>query len=227
MALSHRSRHFELIRYIFEVGTKLNAQHVSIATASCLYHKFFENCNSKNYDHHMIAATCVYLAGKVEEDHFSIKDVINVAYKTLHKESGPLEPGEKYHNLRKSIVHLELLILRVLKFKVSFVDPRKYLLHYVKSLQHWLHPSLTEKVPILQTSWALIQDFLHDPVYLKYKAQHIAIGALYLALQCCGIQVPYNEDAVLTWYETFADDLTKEELWEIVEDIMSVSLMEN
>jgi hypothetical protein len=73
----------------------------------------------------LIAATTLYLAGKVKDDPLKIRDVINVTHNTLHRGSAPLELGDEYWNMRDAIVQAELLIMRMLKFEVTIVHPHK------------------------------------------------------------------------------------------------------
>lgn len=80
----------------------------------------------------LIAASTLYLAGKVKDDTLKIRDIINVAHNTLNRGSSPLEIGDEYWNMRDAIVQAELLIMRMLKFEVSIVHPHKYMLHYLR-----------------------------------------------------------------------------------------------
>lgn len=172
----------------------------------------------------MIAASTLYLAGKVKDDPLKIRDVINVAHNTLHRGSGPLELGEEYWNMRDAIVQAELLIMRVLKFEVSIIHPHKYMLHYLRSVEGWLGPQEWCRAPVARTAAAFLQDFHHDPAVLDYSPQHIAVACISLALQCYGIRLPLteeNEDSA-PWYSVFTKDLSKEKHWEIMDKIMEV-----
>ncbi len=102
----------------------------------------------------LIATTALYLAGKVEEQHLKLRDVINVChrwlstrmeklsfplhsdssskkrlalslFRTLHPKREPLDIGEEYWAMRDSVVQTELLIMRMLQFQVNFSHPHK------------------------------------------------------------------------------------------------------
>ncbi|KAK9892211.1 hypothetical protein WA026_019015 [Henosepilachna vigintioctopunctata] len=223
--IDYRQREFEKgftpSRFIFECGIKLNAQPLTLATASVLMHRFFkEVVDHSNYDYFLIAASSLYLAGKVKDDSLKIRDIINVAHSTLHRGSNPLEIGEEYWTMRDAIVQAELLIMRALKFEVSIVHPHKYLLHYLKSLEGWVGKDSWNSSPLARTSAAFLQDFHHDPSILDYEPQHIAIACISLALQCLGIRLPLMEDNDEIWYSIFCKDLQKDKNWEIMEKIM-------
>lgn len=210
-------------RFIFECGIKLRAQPLTLATATIVMHRFFKEVDHTNYDCFLIAASSLYLAGKVKDDPLKIRDIINVSHNTLHRASSPLEIGEEYWNMRDGIVQAELLIMRVLKFQVSMVHPHKYMLHYLKSMQGWLGKDVWTAVPIAQTAQAFLQDFHHDSAILDYSAQHVAIACISLALQCYGVRLPLIEEHDdEAWYSVFVKDLQKDKHWEIMDKIIDV-----
>lgn len=171
----------------------------------------------------MIAASSLYLAGKVKDDPLKIRDIINVTHNTLHRVNSPLEIGDEYWNMRDAIVQAELLIMRILKFEVSILHPHKYMLHYLRSMEEWLGKEQFFSVPIARTAAAFLQDFHHDPSILDYAPQHVAIGCISLALQCYGVRLPLvedNDDEL--WYSVFVKDLQKDKHWEIMEKVMEV-----
>nr|CAD7407780.1 unnamed protein product [Timema cristinae] len=203
-------------------GIKLDAQPLTIATASILFHRFFKEADVGGYDVYLIASTTLYLAGKVKDDPLKIRDVINVTHNTLHRGSAPLELGDEYWNMRDAIVQAELLIMRMLKFEVTITHPHKYMFHYLKSLESWFSKEEWSRVPLTKTSFAFLQDFHFEPSILDYTPQHIAVACINLALQCYGMQVPYTDEAEILWYSAFVQDLHKDQLWEIMEKIMEV-----
>lgn len=214
---------FTPARFIFECGIKLHAQPLTIASATILMHRFFKEVDPANYDCYLIAASTLYLAGKVKDDALKIRDIINVAHNTLHRGSSPLEIGDEYWNMRDAIVQAELLIMRILKFEVSIVHPHKYMLHYLRSMEGWIGKDKWNSIPIARTAASFLQDYHHDFTILDYAPQHIAIACISLALQCYGIRLPLiedNEDEA--WYTMFAKDLQKDKHWEIMEKIMEV-----
>lgn len=73
----------------------------------------------------MIAASSLYMAGKIKDDPVKIRDVINVAYNTLNRNDTPLELGDQYWSMRDAIVQAELLIARTLKFELTYEPPHK------------------------------------------------------------------------------------------------------
>lgn len=62
-------------------GVKLCMRSVPVATACVLYHRFFERVGIHAYEPYLVAMSCVYLAGKVEEQHIRTRDIINVSHR--------------------------------------------------------------------------------------------------------------------------------------------------
>lgn len=211
-------------RFLFECAIKLNMKPLTSAMAAVIFHKFFKEVNSEEYDSFLIASSSLYLAGKIKDDPIKIRDVINVAHNTINRGSNPLDLGDEYWAMRDGIVQAELLITRMLKFDFNVVHPHKYMLHYMKSLQEWVGPNEWNSLPIAKTAAAFLQDFHHSPEILNFKPSHIAIACLSLALQTYGVHVPLTDesDESTIWYHVFTKDLTKDKHWDIIEKIMEV-----
>lgn len=62
-------------------GVKLGMRSVPVATACSLYHKFFQTASLRVYEPYLVAMSCIYLAGKVEEQHLRTRDIINVCHR--------------------------------------------------------------------------------------------------------------------------------------------------
>lgn len=62
-------------------GVKLRMRSVPVATACVLYHRFFEHVSLKAYEPYLVAMSCLYLAGKIEEQHIRTRDIINVSHR--------------------------------------------------------------------------------------------------------------------------------------------------
>ncbi|XP_041347144.1 cyclin-Q-like [Gigantopelta aegis] len=227
MADSQTRVHFRVIKYIHESGLRLHMKSVPLATASVLYHKFFTENSLQDFDPYLIAMTCIYLAGKVEEEHLKLRDVINVCYRVLHRTKPLLEIGESFWALRETVANCELFILRMLRFKISFVHPHKYLLHYLKYLQDWFAPYKWQALPIARTAWSYLRDSYHGNLCLQYKPQHMAVAVLYFSLLSLGVDVPHHHECDTKWWKVFAEDISLSVIKDIISDIVSVYELED
>ncbi|XP_055220134.1 cyclin-Q-like [Gorilla gorilla gorilla] len=198
--------HFRVARFIMEASVKLGMRSIPIATACTIYRKFFCETSLDACDPYLIAMFSIYLAGKVEEQHLQTRDIINVSNKYFNPSGEPLELDSRFRELRDSIVQCQLLMLRVLRFQVSFQHPHKYLLHYLVSLKNWLNRHSWQRTPVAVTAWALLRDSYHRGLCLRFQDQHIAVAVLYLALQVYGVEVPAEVEAEKPWWQIYTTD---------------------
>lgn len=218
--------HFRVTRFIMEAGVKLGMHSIPIATACTIYHKFFCETNLDACDPYLVAMSSLYLAGKVEEQHLRTRDIINVSDRYFRPGREPLELDARFWELRDSIVQCELLVLRALRFQVSFQHPHKHLLHYLISLKNWLNRHSWQRTPISVTAWALLRDSYHGGLCLRFRAQHIAAAVLHLALQVYGVEVPAEAEAEKPWWQVFSDDLTKPIIDSIASALIQIYAMD-
>lgn len=213
--------HYIVTHFIIECCKKLHAESLTTATACCLFHKFFSSANIQEYDPYLIAGTCIYLAGKVEDNHLKLRDVINVVHATLRRTLDPLSLDNEYWNIRDAIVQTELFVLRMVGFQVRFSHPHKYLLQYLISIRDWMSPSDWSRYPMAQTAWKLLQDLYHDPHVLNVEASITALAIIQLVMEVYGIQLPLMAGMDSTtnripWFKMLNKKATKERLWEVM-----------
>merc|ERR1719460_1924073 len=101
------SHPFVAVHFILECGAKLEAEAITISTAASLFHKFCAATSLSDYDPYLLAATSLYLAGKVEDNHLKLRDVINIVQSVLHRSLEPLPLGDHYWNILIDFVSQE------------------------------------------------------------------------------------------------------------------------
>lgn len=120
----------------------------------------------------------------------------------LHPNEKPLEIGKLYWDLRDSMVHCELFLIRTLGFNPRASDlPHKYLVHYLKSLQSWIDRDTWNTVPLCDLAWGFLRDSYHVDLCLRTKPQHLAIACIYFSMEVYCVQVPYNDVAKIPWWK--------------------------
>jgi len=215
-------------------GNKLEARLETVTSAIVYYHRFFEYAskNNEQHDRSLVAATCLYLAGKTEEEHLPIRDIINVFHHTLNGPNAkPLPLSDRYWGLRDSIVQMELLLLRALRFRVKIEPhPHRYLVHYLHAINEWKNFGVNDdRAHLLSlTSWTLLNDSYLNPKMITYDPVHIVIAVISIALDLTKIHLSdqdEDEDGDVLWYERFVEDLSTEDLVPIENDIMDAYIM--
>jgi len=208
-------------RFILEVGNKLNAKTLTVATALATFHKFCRaTADFSLYDPYLMSAACLYLSGKIEDnDHLRLRDIINVVWTTLHPDQEPLPLDSEYYSTREAIVQAELHILRMVGFQVRHEHPHRYLLHYLKSLRDWVKEDVWDKYPVAKTAWALLQDSYHDPnLVLDSDPSELSLACIQLALQSYGVKVDMTNET--SWFKIFNSNSSKDKIWDVMTRII-------
>lgn len=214
--------HFRVARFIFWSCAKLKLNSVTHASACILYHRFYQECKLEDYDPYTIAATAIFLATKVEEQHTRLRDVVNVCYATLHPDKPRLEIGNELYDLKDTISSCELLVLRMLQFRVTCDHPHKYLAHYLMSLSQLFNSREWQRYTIAQTSWALLKDAYHGTICLEYEPPLVAVSCIALALEICQAEVPMSKSCNNPWWKVFHDCATEEQICEVTDKIVDL-----
>ncbi|XP_069739218.1 cyclin-Q isoform X2 [Phaenicophaeus curvirostris] len=119
---------FRLARFIMEAGVKLGLGSLAVATACAAFHRWARAAGpGAPHDPHLMAAAAIFLAAKAQGTPLRARDVLNVTHRLLHPGQPPPGPEGGFWGLRDSLVQCELLLLRVLRFRVPVAHPHKVL----------------------------------------------------------------------------------------------------
>ncbi|CAF0906445.1 unnamed protein product [Didymodactylos carnosus] len=217
---------YVIINYIFECAAKLRLSIMTTASAAVIYHKSAAYLENTNFDHH-VTTTSLSLASKYEEEHVKIRDLINVAHRTLHPNDSHLRISDEYHRLRNTLVECELFLIRILGFHCQFSHPHKYLLHYLDTLQNWITKDEWLRVPnLVDLCLSILQDTYYDyhlcaaPSEKDIQPQHRALTCIYLILQTYQIDIQgIDENDHTEWMKVFSSSMTNDILQKIISRI--------
>ncbi|RWS24647.1 cyclin-related protein FAM58A-like protein [Leptotrombidium deliense] len=208
----------EALSVLFECANKLETKSETWFSAAIYYHTFFkECCCSAVFDKYLVAATCLYLSSKAEEDHLKLRDIINIFYETIHKKT--LQTLDDYFNLRESIVNCELFVSRVLHFKFNCEQPIKYLNSYWRSVKHWLSKEKIDFASLTTTSKSFLRDFCRHPNCITYKGKHIALSIIDMCLDVSNLKTSVPSE----WKHELCEDFSRETVTAIIADITWVN----
>ncbi|KAJ1987314.1 hypothetical protein H4R33_002919 [Dimargaris cristalligena] len=106
-------RRAKACRDIFYAGLSLRLSHITIATACAMFHRFYMRHSLKEYNPYNIAATSLYLATKVEEQHRKLKDVIVAVHMVFSrkKDAPALVEGSTPRLIAASALYLAFRVL--------------------------------------------------------------------------------------------------------------------
>ncbi|PWN48018.1 cyclin-like protein [Violaceomyces palustris] len=186
------------IHIIYKIGEFLRlGQHV-LCTACTFFHRFYMRRplqygpNRQGFSHYEMAASCVFLAGKVEESHRKLPSIIDATMASLDKSPMGIQrwmersfranPNSKeYERWRDCILLNEEALLETLCFDLVIEHPHEIL---VRSCQE-----LGVDRSITRLAWTILNDCMRDPICLMYQAPVLAAGAFKKACQVKRVNV--------------------------------------
>eukprot|EP00043_Microstomoeca_roanoka_P027541 m.14884 g.14884 ORF g.14884 m.14884 type:complete len:238 (-) comp7730_c0_seq1:61-774(-) len=158
----------------------------------------------------ILVATCIYLAGKSQENLRQLRDVVNTTYRIVHPDEPPLMVTPLYEHIRENVVNAELVMLRLLGFKTEYTYPHKVALYLIASLvQEEL--LLGESVDIQLLS-AVASTLLNDSqmltdLPLTVPSQVLAAASIELACETLEYTVlPLDNDRCGIYRAVLGDD---------------------
>jgi cyclin T len=184
--------------FIQECGIALKIPQLAIATASVFFHRFYVLHSFKAQDRLLVATTCVFLAGKVEETPKKLQDVLITSDKLIRKQDAQVKPlvpdSPEYNDFKERVLQMERILLQTLGFDLKVEHPYKPLLHFVKDIKG--------QKDLAQVAWNFANDSLRTTLCLQYQPKHIAAAAVCLACKFIKFTMPDK------WWETFGTSVS-------------------
>ncbi|KIM26304.1 hypothetical protein M408DRAFT_194950 [Serendipita vermifera MAFF 305830] len=178
------SRRQRGIDWLMRMGATLNMGLGPCLTGATYFHRFYMRRMLEDYNELEIAATCLFLASKTEENGKRLEDVVTVMLAKVHG-IPPAEVAGAYENEAKSLEHLVLtyeeVLLEVLCFDFDVRYPHTYLADIIATYD------ATSPDPILHSlidcAWSVAHDSYRTPLCILLPPQIIA-AASFLFAQC-------------------------------------------
>ncbi|ERN16839.1 cyclin-L1-1 isoform X2 [Amborella trichopoda] len=183
---------------IQESGILLRLPQAVMATGQVLFHRFYCKKSFGRFNVKRVAASCVWLASKLEESPRKAKHVFNVFQRMeCRRENLPIEHldpfSKKYAELKMDLNKTERHLLKEMGFICHVEHPHKFILSYLKALDIADHQELK------QEAWNLGNDSLRTTLCVRFKSEVVACGVVYAAAR--RFQVPFPENP--PWWKVF------------------------
>lgn len=201
--------------FIKEIGVHVKLPQVAIGTAIIFCHRFYMRQSHRTNDRYTIATACLFLATKVEEVPFALKDVTMLAYEIRYKRDPTaaerIRQKDCYEQQKQLIVMAERIVLSTLAFDFNVQHPYRNLVSAIKIFK-------VEQNSLAQVAWNFVNDGLMTTLCLQFKPQHIAAGAIFLAAKFLKVKLP--SDGEKPWWEVF--EVTPRQLEEVSNQMLEL-----
>ncbi len=196
------------VNFILQIGIMLKLPQITLATASVFLHRFYmrnsmeDGPGHKGLHFYPIAATCLFLATKVEENCRKMKELIMACVRVAQKDPNKIvdEQDREYWKWRDNILHNEDLLLEAICFDLSLEPPYRPLFELL------LLFGQENNKPLRNAAWAFVNDSCLTILCLQFSSQTIAASALYAAAKHCNVTLPDDEYG-RPWWEVAGVDL--------------------
>lgn len=191
-SVEHAHRFFgcELIQ---EAGVLLRLPQVVMATAQSTLQRFYYRKSLRDFDTFRVAAACLFLAAKVEEQPKRMRDVLSVFYALYKRRKWHRTRPEHqlldldsatYSDWRDWLALVERQVLIDLGFSLYNVmeHPHKYILYYVKVVDG--------SDALAQRAWGYVNDSLRTDLCVRYRSEVVACAAIFLASRVLRVKLP-------------------------------------
>ncbi|CAH8381650.1 unnamed protein product [Eruca vesicaria subsp. sativa] len=148
----------------------------------------------------IVAARCVWLASKLEENPKKARQIIIVFYRRMEcrRENLPLGHldlfSKKYSELKVELSRTERHILKEMGFVCHVEHPHKFISNYLATLE--TPPELR------QEAWNLANDSLRTTLCVRFRSEVVACGVVYAAARRFQVPLPENPP----WWKAFDAD---------------------
>ncbi|KAH7373626.1 hypothetical protein KP509_17G065700 [Ceratopteris richardii] len=201
--------------FLQDLGMRLKVPQVTIATSIVFCHRFFLRQSHAKNDRYLIATSCMFLAGKVEETPQKLCDVIFLSYEIRNKKDPTavqrIKQKDVYEPQKELVLLGERMILTTLGFDLNIHHPYKPLVAAIKKFK-------VAQNALAQVAWNFVNDGLRTSLCLQFKPHHIAAGAIFLAAKFLKVKLPSEGEKV--WWQEF--DVTPRQLEEVSNQMLEL-----
>nr|KAJ0188633.1 hypothetical protein LSAT_V11C900473440 [Lactuca sativa] len=191
---------------IQESGNLLNVPQQVMGTGQVLFHRFYCKQSFSSFNVKRVAATCLWLASKLEENIRTLRRIINIFHIIeCRRENLPLEhlntSSKKYLELEADLKRCELQVLKEMGYICHVELPHKLMVTYLEVLE--------APHQMIQEAWNIANDSLRTTLCVQLKSHVVACGVIYTAARRCYVPLPENPP----WWELF--DANKKDVDEV------------
>ncbi|XP_019187832.1 PREDICTED: uncharacterized protein LOC109182188 isoform X2 [Ipomoea nil] len=186
---------------IQESGILLKLPQAVMATGQVLFHRFYCKKSFSHFNVKIVAASCVWLASKLEHCPRKAGRVLIVFHRMeCRRENLPIEhldtSSKKYVDLKADLFKTKRSLQKEMGVICHVEHPHKFISIYLTILEmpHELR----------QEAWNLANDSLRTTLCVRFKSEVVACGVVYATARRFKVPLPENPP----WWKAFDTDKT-------------------
>lgn len=182
------------INFIVQCGVMLKLPQLTLSTAAIFFQRYLMRSSLKKPRHGMTkpahhyssAATCLFLATKVEESCRKMKEMMLVFCRVAQKNPNLVidEQSKDFWRWRDWVLQEEDFLLETLCFDLTVESPHRQLYDMLK-----LHGVEHDK-RLRNASWGFVTDSNNTQLCLLFNSRTIAAASLFAACKYCDVELP-------------------------------------
>lgn len=181
---------------IQEGGILLKLPQAVMATGQVLLHRFFCKKSFARFNVKRVAASCLWVAAKLEESPKKAQHVLNVfnrmECRRENKSLELLDPfSKRYEELKIDLIRTERHLLKEMGFICHVEHPHKFIINYLLQLE--------SPPELMQEAWNLANDSLRTTLSVRFKSEVVACGVVYAAARRFNVSLPESPP----WWKVF------------------------
>lgn len=212
-------------RFIQRLGSReLNLHPFTVATAAVFFHRFYSFHSFKMFPVYPMAATCLFLAGKVEETPKKSNDIVKFTKAILNDQQFAQFGSDQ----KEEILTLERILLQTLRFDLEVEHPYEHLVRYAKQIKVVHRGQNDVTVPLeklIGPAWAFLNDSCCTTVCLQYEPEIVAIAVVFLACKTGAFEVidwDHRHSRHRYWWDAYVENLDEATLENICHQVLDV-----
>lgn len=198
-----------LLCRMFVAAKVLKLSNETRFSSLVLLHRYFDaQKEDSSVNWKWIAAACLFLGTKGEEEIRRLRDILNVAdmlefgaqdssstLETINVKNKPMLLDEDYWKAKEQLVVTEQHVLRILQFDVCVSHPHRAVAVLLSSLS-----TEGDKQELLSTSWKFLNQALFSAPALRFNILTLACAAIECAQTRLDITI-HDDHGIPWWYK--------------------------
>ncbi|EEA27118.1 hypothetical protein TMatcc_004610 [Talaromyces marneffei ATCC 18224] len=191
------------VNFIVQVGIMLKLPQLTLTTAAVFLHRFFVRHSMVDLPRkpglhpYSVAAGCLFLASKVDENCRKIKELVIACCRVAQKNNNLEvdEQNKEFWRWKDTLLAYEDMCLEALCFDLQLEQPHKICYEFLCYFGKSDHKGLRN------AAWAFLNDSNYTVLCLQFYPRTIAAAALWAGARLCDVAFEDDEEGRPWWVQ--------------------------